>query len=177
MKNIKLLAAVALLTGCATMSVVTEFSHTADFGKLKTFDFATGNQVQPADATVDITQAKQRIRAIIVEELSAKGYRQQSNGPDFLIGYQVKGVSKREEMDQDPFAVGSGPAWEDMPRTPIVRHYREGSVTLTVGDPSTHKIIWRGSAGGELSKSPSMEERVAKTKEAIHEILQKFPPQ
>ena len=130
-------------------------------------------EVDPATADVIVRSVE--------DALAHKGYRPQTDAPDFLVKWYVIVETKQRTTTMD-----SGPTFRDpraMPTTStpsipvrVVRDYREGTLVLDVVDPADRIVVWRGSARADLAASSDPETRHARVREAVQRILDRFPP-
>ena len=89
MKTIKLLMAVlfiGVLTGCAGITVTTDYDPSADFGDLKTWNWEP-EKAADRPGIDENTLTAQRVKAAVDSELDLMGYNKVSMNPDFLVGW------------------------------------------------------------------------------------------
>jgi hypothetical protein len=164
-------------TGCATVSVSTDFDRTADFSHYRTFTFA-GEHIIVQGVPDDMnTLVKDRIRAAIGSALRSKGLQEASNAPDLLVGY-VAGARTRTEIEGSGlYATGLGPFWEGSWWGPSYTHwwvysYQEGTLVIDLIDAHTKNLVWRSYARAEISV-PVTEEKIRK---AVDKAFKRYPP-
>jgi hypothetical protein len=174
----------AVMAGCSTLSVQTDFDPTVNFAQLKTYDW------QPAppptgDQRIDgNTLLQERIRAAVDQNLQAKGYTKASNGkPDFLVGYFVNVQTKTDVSTVNTY-YGYGPGWGGygygyggavVPSTQVYQ-YDQGTLILDISSPAGKKLLWRGSATDVVDPSQSADVRQYQLNQAVTQMLQNFPP-
>jgi hypothetical protein len=183
---------VVALGGCTTMEISTDYDPSADFSRLRTYDWLPGPQGSADDPRIDHSLLDGRIRSAVERQLAAQGYEKQtSGGPDFWIGYRAAVEKKLDVIAFDDYArygpmggpgyrPGSGlayghQAWIGSP-PPHVFEYDEGTLVLDIVDPTTRKLLWRGSAQAEVNLSAAPEKKREKINEAVRRMLERFPP-
>ncbi len=168
MKEIAILLAVASLVvvaGCSTMAVNSDYDREADFGKYRSYQWLARSGNTPVSPLTD-----KRIRTAVDGEMAAKGYRKSDDGkPDLWIAYKA---FVRNRVDVSTYTYGywgpdRGGAYVDVDR------YKEGTLVLDVVDPEKSQLVWRGWARGVVGRRSDPEARI---KEAVHKIMERFPP-
>jgi hypothetical protein len=175
----------AVMAGCSTLSVQTDFDPNANFSGLKTYEW------QPAppptgDPRIDNnTLLQDRIRAAVDKNLQAKGYSKASNGkPDFLVGYFVNVQSKTDVSTVNSY-YGYAPGWGYGGygygygyggTTTQVYQYDQGTLVLDISNPVGKKLLWRGSATDVVDASQPADVREYQLNQAVTQMLQNFPP-
>jgi hypothetical protein len=54
--------------------------------------------------------------------------------------------------------------------------YTVGTVYITIGDPKINTVLWRGMAESVLREQASDEQRRQRLEQAMHKVMEKFPP-
>ena len=169
-----MLLAVGLMVGCATIyDVKYDYDKQTDFAALKTYDWME----VPAEAGMD-TLTIERIKAAVNAELMAKGLRQTSENPDFLIAEHTGSKEKVQTTDWG-YSYGSyGRYWGGYwgPRNVSTYEYEEGWLILDFVDSESKNLIWRGTAKAEIQNVDTPEKRVKLINKAVEKILEKYPP-
>ncbi len=184
MKNItiKLPALVAACTfaACTSVTVTTDYDHTAPFGKYKTYALAPAKKDQ---ALSPVSEAA--LRDTVHSELTARGITQATNGkPDLAIVRHVvltDQVSVEQYHDWGygyhggwPYGYGSYGMWSGGPVTYFdVSRYTEGSLILDVVDTHTKKLVFRGVGTAVVSSSAS--DNAAAIREAVKKMADAIP--
>lgn len=170
-----LLSALALvgLSGCATMSVNTDYDKEVDFAQYKTFDWIKQTPKIPPRRRIDATLLDKRIRDAVEAELSFKGYERvrQGSKPDFLIAYHIGAQNK---VDVSTYGYRYGPRGRWVGRHVEVHRYKEGTLILDLVDPGMKQLVWRGTAVGVVYAPADLERKLL---EAVGRLLEEFPPE
>lgn len=126
-----------------------------------------------------VQQARDALRG----ELEKKGFRFVSDPAvaDFVVDYTI-GSRKRVEIQSLPVPY-AGPWWnlESWWGSPYwgpqvdVRVYREGTLSVDVFDARSHRPVWHGWAGKELTQL-DIDRPQGPIRAAVRSILKKFPP-
>ncbi len=174
-----LLGALLAVAGCSGLSVSTDHDPDADFARLKTYDWHPGSRPKEADAIATLTSA--RVERAVDDALKAKGYtRAPAGAADFHVAAQTAVGRRIEAVPSASVGVGyGGYGWRRgvAVGSSDVRVYDEGTLVLDVIDPRTKSLIWRGTAKAVVDPDRSPEEREARIREAVEELLGRFPPE
>ncbi|KPK55344.1 MAG: hypothetical protein AMS21_13715 [Gemmatimonas sp. SG8_38_2] len=157
------------MAGCgSSMKVETDFDRAATFTDLETYDWAPPELAGQQGAANP--QSERRIIAAVERELGERGYRKDSDAPDFLVGFVVV---REEKIDQQTVLADSVLGYVSAETR--MRTYEEGMLVLFVARADDQKVIWQGAAT-ETFQSPSREEVDKAIDEAVKKILSGFPP-
>lgn len=171
------LTAVLLAGGCATVSVATDYDHTADFSRYHTFQIVGGHLVHEGVADDNNTLVKDRIAGALRSGLQAKGLQEASADPDLDVGY-FGGARSRTEVEGMPsYGPGVGPYWSGGWWGPTyndwwTRSYNEGTLIIDLIDAHTKRLVWRAYAQAEI-QVPLSDQKI---RDAVNKALQSFPP-
>jgi hypothetical protein len=171
-------ACVALLAGCTSFPVETDYDPAVDFATLQTYAWIDGPP-KTGDPRLDNDLLARRIRRAIDTQLAAKGYREAESGaPDFEVTYLL-GVERQVDVQTYVDTYPRGYRWYPGPSQAYttVREYDVGSLVIDVVDPRKKQLIWRGSTEARLQDDGTPEERDARANAAVSAILDRFPPQ
>lgn len=164
-----------LAAGCSSIRTTTDFDPAADFSRLKTWAFFPSRSGTPADPRVN-SLVDARIRAAVEDELKARGYPQVKDAPDFYVAHQTA-VGQRVEVDPNTVVVGYGWNRGSMAvANSNVRVYDEGTLVVDVIEPKANRLLWRGVAKGTVHENASPEDREARIRDAVKQLLDQFPP-
>lgn len=171
MTRVLTIAAALSIASCSSISVTQDFDPSTDFSTLRTYSWY-GN-VQGVDQLT-----AQRIVRAVDNELNARGYRKLDSGtPDFQVNALA---SVQQKIDVRPTTVSVGYGWGrgymGMSTGNQVSTYDEGTLVLDLVAPSTKSLLWRGTAKAAVDPNRTPEEREARVREAVHKILEQFPP-
>jgi len=167
---------VALVAACRSPQVGYDYDRSADFGRYRSYAWASAGQDATGDARLDSSLVNARIRAAIESQLRAKGYVVSAGGsPDFLVAYHagmkdlMKGASTQNYIGDR--AHGTFTTISD------IQPYHEGTLTLDIVDAKSHQLIWQASARADVDQSLGPNERDAKVNDIVRAMLAHFPPQ
>jgi hypothetical protein len=167
------------LSGCA----VTDFDHSADFAKYKTFEWGR-SQIDVSNPLYDSDLIDQKIRNTVEEEFAKRGIVSANDQADLTVRFHTF-TEERERRSSamlhpgyryfpyayHPFAFGwiYHPYWMMPPRT---EQYTEGTLILDVIDNKTDDLVWRGSVSGDVEDVSRLRKQIDK---AVKAIIKKYP--
>lgn len=186
MKKIQLMWVVFLfifsfvLAGCGPTAHVQK-DDTVNFSNYKTYAWSeTSNTKERNKMKKALTE--QQIKAAVGKELDKQGWREENKNPDVLLNYDVL-VEKNTVQQSDP--VYSRPFTRTF-YNPYYRrfysvHYpsrflgydernittREGTITITMTDTNTDKMVWQGWTTDEVDSRNLKEKEVESSVKAI----------
>jgi hypothetical protein len=145
----------ACLLGCAPIPVEGRYSYESntDFSKFRSFAFA-----DLSDDIFSTPESTARFRTAMVSALSAKGFTENPENPDFLI--MAAPVSTYREM----YALAGN---IEIPKAMLRVSFRR---------PSGGLNIYEGAAYAYYEHTWSQEEKNSTVDEAVRVIVAKFPP-
>jgi hypothetical protein len=178
----------AFVAGSSSIETSYDYDPTANFAGLKSYEWLKEPQKLTGDPRIDgNTILANRIYEAVDTELAARGFRKISGDPDFLVAYHVS-LDKRRSVQTLNSYYGYGPGWgygygasyrpgywAGAPET-YVYEYEEGTLILDIVNPENKELIWRGSAQDEVHFKSTPEKDQTQLDEAVHKILEKFPP-
>jgi len=177
--------AALILTGCASVAHV-EKDNNADFSKYKTFSWIDrdGSGMQDHNHGNDLME--QNIRAAVNQELQKEGWRESKNRPDILVSFDVL-VEKSVKQQNDPVYSRS---YSRTFFNPYTRRYfnvfypsqfqgydnyevpiKEGTVTITMIDANTDKMVWQGWTTDEVNSKNLTHREI---RNSVKSIFRKF---
>src|SRR4030095_272553 len=191
MKSIKwklfgVIALAAFMVAGCSAPVHVEKDDNVDFGKYKTFAWVDKDGAGNRDRNSSNDLMESRFKEAVTKALDKQGLRLDNRRPDVLISYDVL-VERSVRRESDP--VYSQPFTRTFynPYTRRVyniyypsqfmgyddysRPVREGTVTITVSDARTDRVVWQGWTTDEVNS------RNLTTKEinsAVKSIFRKF---
>ncbi len=167
----------AAVLACGTMTVDTEYAPDTDWAAQQTYRWTEVATLGVADTRLDTAHINATIRDAVQSELWAKGYEQDTTAPNFLIDYHailehrmVQALAQMHpgEADTDLVSIGPGNRY--------AREFDVGTLVIDMIEPSTERVIWRGSARDEVDWTLSQEKMDRRIRDAVKQILQRFPP-
>ena len=155
---------ILLVAACSSIQIKHEYDGEEDFSRLETFAWMATTEalVKCGDGTLASSNLYDaEIRNAVNRELSARGFEQDTEKPDFIIVFCTKGGH-----------VLSHRYWGAID----LDEYREGTFVLDFVDADTQRLLWRGVAEGAMPDAPTPEQIQAATREAVRKLLDNFPP-
>jgi hypothetical protein len=171
----KLLNTTALM--CLGMAILAQEVHfdydrSATFSTYRTYQWVDYRPVQVGDQLLD-----QDIKRTVDGQLAAKGLRLVESDGDLLVGYQAT-ISQEKQFD----GFGWGPLWGGGPwgsgGNARVTSSTIETGTLTVGlfDPTTKRLVWRGSASKTLDVKRDPDKNYRNLEKAMAKLFRDYPP-
>ena len=185
----------ALLTACAiaglaghltaAVKVKTQFTKSFDFTKAKTWSWHEGG---PGEVKMALTAddnpelVRQRAEPIIMEAVGAtlpqRGLTAAASGApsDVKIKYYVLITLGTDAQTIGQF-LPAVTAWGVPPFSGATQSYsviERGSLVLDIS--ANKEVVWRGIGQAELKPGQTSEKRAALVREAVADILKKYPP-
>ena len=189
MKNIKMFGTMAiaglLLAGCAGVAHI-ERDETVNLSNYKSFAWVETKDSSNEEKTKTITLTEQTVRKAVNEELNSEGWKEVRNRPEVLISYDVL-VENAVKESTDP--VYSRPQnryyynpysrrWSSIYYPSQFVGYdrnqyqtREGTVTITMMDAKTDKVIWQGWTTAEVNNKNLTSKEI---QTSVRNIFRKF---
>ncbi len=160
----------AVLTGCSSIRVGTDFDHNADFSVLKTYRWVEHRKQSDNKMMKDPLIRKHIIDAV-ENVMDARGYfKVRSENPDFLIAFYI---GSKKKVDVTHYRYGYGRWGRFRGRDISVRKYREGSLIIDIIDSRTKQLVWRGWATSVLHGRENIREDI---QASVIKILERYPP-
>jgi hypothetical protein len=159
-----------------------DYDKDKDFSKYHTYKWVT---IKGADQADELTA--KRIIAAVDAELAAKGFaKTDGDNPDFYIGYQTA-LGKEKQFTSYSTGWNYGPGWgagwyghnggmatsSTYGSTSTVY---VGELDISIYDPATKQLVWRGEASKTLDPQAKPEKREKEINKAVHKLLKTFPP-
>jgi len=169
-----------LIASCSSSSKVKyDYDPEVNFVSLKTFDWmkqpaSSGGGVKAALARN--TLLDKRIKNAVNRQLTAKGLKQDSSNPDFVIAYHVGVEDKVDVRDWGYTYAIRGRYWGVRTRGVEVHQYKEGTLILDFVDAKTMELLWRAAGSGAAKENPTPKEVEKSINKAIAKFLENFPP-
>lgn len=179
-------AALLLLSACASVTVNTDYATNTDFTAYKTYAWHPGpppSSKHLDEMGGDIFDA--RVHRAVDQVLSAKGFTK-SDKPDFYVNYNVV-TQQRMSIDSYNTYAGYGPGWGwgwydpwwawGGPTHTTVSYYTQGTLILDIIDAKSGKLVWRATAVGPIDQARTAQKRVQQVDQVVQRMLANFPPQ
>lgn len=168
---------VLMLEGCATKPTVrSDYDHSADFAKFRTFNFASPLSTDKMGYSSLVTQ---QLKSSVTAQMQQRGYRLDPN-PDLLVNVSGK-LQEKQDIESTPgpyygYRTGFYGAWPgySMGNEVYTVNYTEGTLNVDMVDARRMQMVWEGVIVGEVKKE-HMENREAALDKAVTEIFTKYP--
>ncbi len=171
--------------GSGAVKVHTQFDKTFDFSKVRSWawnDKGAGQVLMARTADDNSEAVKQIVEPVIKEavaaELPGRGVQPAAAGAvaDAEVTYylMVTVGTQTQQMGQFLPAV---PEWGLPPLAGPAQTYKivqEGSLVLDVS--ANNEVVWRGVGQAEVKPGTAPDKRNARIREAVRDILKKYPP-
>lgn len=180
------LSTVMALTAQSVLEAVdvrTAYEKMFDFKTLKTWGWnpAGNGHVKMARTKDDDSDAMQKrvdplIRKAMTEEMAKRGLKEVPANPDLTVTYYLL-LTVNVETQQFGQFVPSAVVWDlplFPPATQSFKVLNRGSLVLDFA--AKNAIIWRGVAEAQLEPDASPQKRESKLKEAVRDLVRKYPP-
>ena len=164
-----------LLSGCSMTTVNYDYDTAFDFSNLTDYGWLDIPDDFPATEIV-----VQRIKKAVDTQMVAKGFKQVSESPDFLISLQGFRDIIRQGVESGTSYRGYGGYNRGYnrgyDRRVEVYEYEEGTLTMTIINTASDALIWQGKATGIIEPDRSTEAKEKRTQEVVAKLLANFPP-
>lgn len=168
---------IAILAGCVSVRVDTDYDPTANFDAYRTYQWM---EAQPTgDPRIDNQLLRKRVRSAVDAVMASRGYRADVTAPDFHI---IEHYMIERQVDVDTYVrsygygYGYGAGWGPASVETSVREYDEGTVIFDIIDGQSMQLVWRGSGAARIRERLSPEERAERVRQIVARVFQSFPP-
>ena len=172
------------LAGCVTTRVMSDYDSSVNFLKYGTYDWLPDENTMESSNDINNTLVNKRIKRVVDQELSYKGYQVDTLSPNFYVTYHINVRERKMGVYRNYgcFHHGHhghhghhrhhhiGYPWHGGYHSYV---YDETTLTLDIIDATTKELVWRGWTY-DRSYGPTLSE--SRTRKAVRRILSKFPP-
>ncbi|MFO7692067.1 MAG: DUF4136 domain-containing protein [Vicinamibacterales bacterium] len=170
----------------AGVKVRADFDKEYDFSKPRTFGWdpdGAGEVKLLMREGGDPEQIRARweptIKDAVEQQMTKRGLVQATSGPpDLIMHYYFLSGPSSESQFRGQF-VGAVPPW-GLPdfemTTTSFKIFEQGTLVLDFVDGPKRQIVWRGVAEAEVNRQRTAVEREKRLREAVGELLKKYPP-
>lgn len=173
-----LLLGVALGVGCSSIRVVTDFDPDTEFSGFEEYAWLPDERPE-GDPRLHNDLVDAVVRRSVDRTLSERGFRKVPlASANFLVTYYL-GLETRIDVQtvHSSFRY-SRRGWSGSVGTDTrVRQYERGTLLVDVLDPSSRRLVWRGSADSRVGSRTDPARRDQQIDDAVRRILDRFPPQ
>jgi len=176
--------AATLTVGAARIKVHADADPAFDFRTVRTWawhDDGPGEVKMARSADDDPAPIQRRfgptIADAVAHELAARKLTLVTDAPDVRAHYYLLITVGFDTQQRGQF-LPSVPAWGVPPFAPATMSYsiiQTGSIVLDVTSTRLARVVWRGVAQTEIEQQRSDEERDVRVREAIRDLIKKFP--
>jgi hypothetical protein len=170
----------------AGVKVRAEFDKEYDFSKARTFGWhpdGAGEVKLLMREGGDPEQIRARweptIKDAVEKELAKRGLVQATSGvPDLYLNYYFLSGPNSEAQTRGQF-IGAVPPWgvpDFEMTTTSLKIFEQGTLILDIIDGPKRQIVWRSIAEAEVDRQRTPVEREKRIREAVVELLKKYPP-
>jgi uncharacterized protein YceK len=177
MKNfigILLLLTILAASGCSSISVSTDYDHSVDFSKYKTYCWCY-RSVIPGDRLAQLPRVKERVINAVDLVLKGKGFSiAEGSDADFYISVHG-GTKDRRRIRGGPMLYD--PYWGPVGGQISVDDYTEGTLYIDIIDARSRHMVWRG-IGKDIvhGYAESGDQLQITINRFVARILENFPP-
>jgi hypothetical protein len=174
-----MLTTAAVLSGCSSVSVHSDFNSSADFSEYRTFSYISSKPLLVADVAAVSPLLEGRLMKITRAELAAKGYRytDDRDAADFVISFTL-GARDKIRINSYPSTYRGAyyGGWAAPYHSEVdVRNYTEGTLALDLFDVKSKSPVWHGWAVNSITAQERANPEPL-LKEIVGSILEQFPP-
>ena len=174
-----LLITIVFFSACSSVSVSSDYDHSANFSKYKTFAFYELNVTGQA-----INQLNQvRIINDVKANLISKGFTENTTNPDMKVNATTV-MQQEKQYNANTNYYGAGGMYRpygwgggyggNANTTVTVQNYNEGTIVVDIIDASTNTLIWTGTGSKSIYSQSSDPDKAVS--DAITQIMASFPP-
>jgi hypothetical protein len=179
MRRLTLLVLVFGLTACSQFTVRTRQDPSQDFHALHTFAWLPVSEAAPVDQVTQDRAVDRRIRTDVEKELQAKGYAPAADiqSADLLLNWRITSKpasDMRRDPSFAPWGTGWWTGWQGGSAV-YSDDYDTGTLFLAVLDARRRQVVWLGAAEARLLPHVSLERRLGRVDDAVHDVLKAFP--
>lgn len=175
LRNYTVVAISLCLTACSSITVTTDYDHTASFSQYRSYTLAPSTEKIPLSPSSD-TALRQTLSATLFK----RGIIEKAENADLHVIQHVSTQEKLAVFQSNDwgyagmrYGYGRYGMWAGAPYNYTdVSQYTEGTLILDFVDTKTQKLVFRGVATGTVSDPETNAKRI---REAVEEIVQEFP--
>ncbi len=176
----------AVAVAHAGMKVKVEFDKEYDFTKVRTFAWHPDGAGEVkmliregGDPEAIRARWEPTIKDAVEQELKKQGLVPATGGtPDVYLNYYFLSGPNSEAQTRGQF-IGAIPPWgvpDFEMTTTSLKIFEQGTLILDIIDAPKRQINWRGIVQAEVDRQATPAKREQRIREAMREMLKKFPP-
>ncbi|PLX13684.1 MAG: DUF4136 domain-containing protein [Marinilabiliales bacterium] len=177
MKKLLIPLILIFVYSCSTISVTSDYDKEVNFSDYKTFSFLKWREdnsrfLTPFD--------KARLENAVKEQMNERNYSYQETGGDLAVSIFIILEEKTSYNSYTDYYGGYGYyhrapwGWGGPARTTVSSYnYTQGTIIFNIFDAKEKKLIWQGTAIGELDDNPATRER--NIPKVVKEVFNNYP--
>lgn len=180
------LAALAIpLAACSSgPQVQSDFDPSFNFSQLSTYTWAARTDAGK-DPAVYNNIVESRVKEAVNQALQAKGFREVSSDASFMVAWHGA-INQQHSVETVGTSYGYGWGWYGGyggpgmgygTSTTYVNSWNEGTLIIDIVDVKENKMVWRGSAQGEMDEHRDDPQAMQQgLNDAVTKMMATFPP-
>jgi Domain of unknown function (DUF4136) len=173
MKALKGLLILAVMTAaCSTLTVSSDWDHTANFSNYQTYAMREGTKAKNP-------LIQDRIDRSLTQTLQLKGLRMDAQNPQLLVYTHVR-VGKEQQVNYNTYGYGGWYGWGGWgpggwsTTTATVSEVPVGTLIVDLVDSQKKSLVWRGTASDTITSQDQVsQENIDK---AVSKMFDTYPP-
>ena len=173
----------AMISGCASGKLRSDYDKTVDFGQYTTYNFYEG--AGPDTDNYQSLFSQYMVRAIDIE-MQKRGYRKVDNDPDLLVNFNAILQEKTKVTTTPAPTYGMGgyygyrrgyyDPWYgySYAEETHVSQYTEGTLNIDLVDPKRKQLVWEAVGVGRVTQS-TLENLEEKVMEGVPRFFEHYP--
>lgn len=156
-----------LATAVFADHISVDYDHAENFNQIKTYSWS---KIQTKDSLWD-----DRVKDAVDKQLAAKGWTEVPSGGDIaLVAVEKTSVHQQYDTFYDGF--GGFRRWGGGlgETTTTVDNYKVGTLVVSMFNPNSKQLIWRGTSSSDLSGNPN--KNTKKLDKDVEKMFKQFPP-
>lgn len=167
----------ALLASCQTpIQVGADFRRNFRFSSVQTYAWLPDPPGHAGDPVLHNDLIDERVRGAVDRKLQEMGYRRVAEKADIYVTYYLgleTQVNARMVSSTYHYAGG----FLDRHSTNrAISQYERGTLLIDLLEPTTRRLVWRGTASARVRRQTDPAERDRKIDDAVDKTLAQFPP-
>jgi hypothetical protein len=164
------LVAAAALAACSTVTTSADYDPKTDFSQYSTWAWRDDGSIK------DPILAK-RVQSALEDELGKRGLKRNEDTPTLWVAAHAR-LTKQTQIDTYNTGWGYGYGWYGGGgmTSSTVREIPVGTLIVDLVDANRKELVWRGIASDTLNPEKTPEQRDQALREALAQLLAKYPP-
>ena len=171
-----LIILIAMVSGCSSISVKSDYDRDVDFSKFKTYRWAAGTEINPNDELARRPLVQKRFMNAVDQVMSEKGFSKVESGDADCVVLIHAGLKEKMQVTDWGYRGWYDPWWGPYGGRVDVSYYEEGTLVIDVLDFETKELAWRGTGTGIVRDYDTQDEMEEAALVISQQILKDFPP-